>query len=91
MLMRQYSLVKIDSILTKLNQDDAFSGNVLISEKGKIIYEKSYGYANAENRTPFTENTIFLTGSVAKTFTAAMTIGPRQMEAGFRQTLFTPE
>jgi CubicO group peptidase (beta-lactamase class C family) len=67
----QNRLQKIDSILTGLKQDDAFSGNVLISEKGKIIFEKSFGYANAENRTPLTDKTIFLIGSVAKTFTAA--------------------
>jgi CubicO group peptidase (beta-lactamase class C family) len=62
---------KIDSILSRLNQEEAFSGNILIYEKGKVIYEKSFGYANAESRMPFTENTIFLIGSVAKTFTAA--------------------
>jgi CubicO group peptidase (beta-lactamase class C family) len=68
--LAQNRVQRIDSILSQLNQEEAFSGNVLISERGKIIYEKSFGYANAENRTPFTENTIFLTGSVAKTFTA---------------------
>lgn len=67
----QNKVQKIDSILSELNQEEAFSGNVLIYEKGKIIYEKSFGYANAENKTRFTRDTIFLIGSVAKTFTAA--------------------
>lgn len=66
----QNRIQNIDSILSNLNREEAFSGNVLISEKGKIIYEHSFGYANAENRTPLTENTMFLIGSVAKTFTA---------------------
>jgi CubicO group peptidase (beta-lactamase class C family) len=74
----QNGLQKIDSILTKLNQEEAFSGNVLISEKGKIIYEKSFGYANAENKTPLTQDTIFLIGSVAKTFTATAVFKLRQ-------------
>jgi CubicO group peptidase (beta-lactamase class C family) len=67
----QNRVQKIDSILTALSREEAFSGNVLISEKGRIIYEKSFGYANTENRTPLTENATFLIGSVAKTFTAA--------------------
>jgi hypothetical protein len=44
----QNRIQNIDSILSKLNQEEAFSGNVLIYEKGKIIYEKSFGYANAD-------------------------------------------
>jgi CubicO group peptidase (beta-lactamase class C family) len=62
---------KIDVLVSGLHQNEAFSGNVLIAEKGKITYAKSFGYANAENKTPLTENSIFLIGSVAKTFTAA--------------------
>lgn len=67
----QSRVQKIDSILSELNQQEGFSGNVLISERGVIIYEKSFGYANAENRRPLTQDTIFLIGSVAKPFTAA--------------------
>jgi CubicO group peptidase (beta-lactamase class C family) len=74
----QERVQKIDSILSRLNQEEAFSGTVLISERGKIIYEKSFGYANAENKTPFTENTIFLIGSVAKTFTATALLKLRE-------------
>jgi CubicO group peptidase (beta-lactamase class C family) len=69
---------KIDSILTGLSRDEAFSGNVLISKKGKIIYEKSFGNANAEDRTPLTKDTIFLIGSVAKTFTAVALLKLRE-------------
>lgn len=69
---------KIDSILSGLNQEEAFSGNVLIYEKGKIIYSKSFGHANAEQRIPLTDNTIFLIGSVAKTFTAAAILKLRE-------------
>jgi Beta-lactamase class C and other penicillin binding proteins len=74
----QERVQKIDSILSTLNQEEGFSGSVLISEKGKIIYEKSFGYANAEGKVPFTENTIFLTGSVAKTFTATAILKLRE-------------
>jgi len=66
----QNRVQKIDAVLTRLNTEEAFSGNVLISEKGKIIYEKSFGSANAEERRSLTPDTMFLIGSVAKTFTA---------------------
>lgn len=67
----QNKIQKIDALLSGLQQEEAFSGNVLIAEKGKITYAKSLGYTNAENKTPLTENSIFLIGSVAKTLTAA--------------------
>lgn len=61
---------KIDTLLNDLHQEEAFSGSVLIVEKGKTIYTKSFGYANAENKEPFAPDTMFLIGSVAKTLTA---------------------
>jgi CubicO group peptidase (beta-lactamase class C family) len=61
---------KIDALLGEIHREEAFSGSVLIVEKGKIIYDKSFGYANAENKKPFSGETIFLVGSVAKTVTA---------------------
>lgn len=67
----QAKVQKIDALLGELRREEAFSGSVLIAEKGKIIYAESFGYANAENKTPFTAETIFLVGSVAKTVTAA--------------------
>lgn len=66
----QTKVQKIDALLDGILREESFSGNVLIAEKGKIIYAQSFGYANAENKTPLTQETIFLIGSVAKTFTA---------------------
>lgn len=66
----QIPIRSVDSILDRLNHEDGFSGNVLISERGKIIYEKSFGFANYENKIPLTENTIFSVGSISKTLTA---------------------
>lgn len=67
----QIRLQQIDALINRLHREEAFSGNLLIAEKGKIIYAKSFGYANAENKKTLTQETIFLIGSVAKTFTAA--------------------
>ncbi len=79
--LAQGRVEKIDSILSKLNQEDGFSGNVLVYQKGKIIYEHSFGYANAEDKTPLSENSIFLIGSVAKSFTAVAVLKLKEQGA----------
>ncbi|WP_299156944.1 serine hydrolase domain-containing protein [uncultured Tenacibaculum sp.] len=47
-----------------------FTGNVLISQNNKIIYKKSFGYANIENHKKNTKNSIFNIASVTKPLTA---------------------
>ncbi len=59
----------IDNTLTTLSIENRFSGNILIAEKGKIIYEKSFGYAS-DNKTLLSSNSIFNIASVSKTITA---------------------
>ena len=61
---------KIDSLMNALYSTDDFSGNVLVAEKGKILYSHSFGFANATTKEKLTENSIFETGSVSKQFTA---------------------
>lgn len=70
----QSKLAAIDSLLTTLNLEEGFDGNVLIADKGHIIYERSLGYANAETKTHLTINTIFNLASVSKIFTAVATM-----------------
>jgi CubicO group peptidase (beta-lactamase class C family) len=47
-----------------------FNGNVLVAEKGKVLYRKSFGYADYKTRTKLDSNSIFDVGSIAKEFTA---------------------
>lgn len=61
---------EIDSLFTVLNQQRGFSGNILIAEKGKVIYEKSFGYSNYEDKSPLTSQHMFNVASVSKTITA---------------------
>src|ERR1035438_1001040 len=53
-----------------LAQNREFSGNVLIAEKGHIIYEHSFGFADRETKRPNVATTTFPTASVAKTLTS---------------------
>ena len=48
-----------------------FIGSVLISKEDNIIYEKSFGHADAENLKNNTKNSIFSIASVTKSLTAA--------------------
>lgn len=45
-------------------------GAVLVAEKGRIIYEKGFGFANVETNETFTPTTSCYVGSLSKQFTA---------------------
>ncbi|MGB8191513.1 MAG: serine hydrolase [Chitinophagaceae bacterium] len=60
----------LDNYFSKLAENRAFNGNVLIAEKGKIIYERSFGYADYSTKKPNTQRTSFPVASVTKTITA---------------------
>lgn len=63
--------VLIDEIY-KPFQSKLFSGvAVLVSQNGKVLYKKSYGYADAEKKVPVNPATKFRIGSVTKQFTAS--------------------
>ncbi len=61
---------QIDNFFTALFQEGAFNGNVLIAEKGKVIYEKSFGVADEKNKKKLTSKSVFNLASVSKQFTA---------------------
>lgn len=43
---------------------------VAIAQHGKTVYAKGFGYADVENKVPFTPQTVSRIGSISKTFTA---------------------
>lgn len=63
-------LLKIDSLFTALYNNQEFSGNVLIAEKGNILYKKSFGLRDETQNLPLDDNSIFELASVSKQFTA---------------------
>ena len=63
---------RVDSLMQQAVQLDIFSGNVLIAHEGKIIYQRSFGHANWEDRTPLNDSTMFNIGSNGKDFTQAI-------------------
>lgn len=71
LLKAQTVAQKADELLTAYSDQHKFSGNVLIAKEGKIIFEKSYGYADLKTKKPNNPATEFRVGSLTKMFTSA--------------------
>ncbi|HET9316266.1 MAG TPA: serine hydrolase domain-containing protein [Vicinamibacteria bacterium] len=61
----------IEEHLRRLHERGAFSGAVVVSEKGRIVYEGAFGLADRERGVAFTLATPVDGASLTKTFTAA--------------------
>src|SRR5262249_51209586 len=48
--------------------------SLAIVEKGKIVKEQGYGFANVEHGVPATPDTVYQLGSLGKPFTAALVL-----------------
>jgi CubicO group peptidase (beta-lactamase class C family) len=70
----------IDSLIATYTGAQAFSGVVLIAEKGTPVYEKAFGYSNYANGAKMKTSAIFELASVSKQFTAAIIL--KCMEKG---------
>lgn len=47
-----------------------FNGNILVSERGNILYQKSFGFADYNNQIPLNDSSVFELASMSKQFTA---------------------
>jgi CubicO group peptidase (beta-lactamase class C family) len=62
---------RVDSVFARFARPDSPGCALGIFQKGAIVYSKGYGSANLEYGVPITPTTPFISGSVAKQFTAA--------------------
>ncbi|HTE26042.1 serine hydrolase [Flavitalea sp.] len=60
----------LNAYFSKLAENGQFNGNVLIAENGKIVYEKSFGYADLALKKLNVTSTSFPVASVTKTITS---------------------
>jgi CubicO group peptidase (beta-lactamase class C family) len=60
---------QLDAYISPFAKAGHFSGVVVVGEKGKIIYEKAFGFANFELRVPNTPETIIGIASITKPMT----------------------
>ncbi len=62
---------RIEQMIQEEMQKNSVPGvAIAIAKDGKVVYAKGFGYADVENKLPFTPQTVSRIGSVSKTFTA---------------------
>jgi len=61
---------QINELMNKSYERGLFNGNVLVAKKGKIIYQKSFGFTDETKNKPLTKGSILNFGSIAKQFNA---------------------
>ncbi len=77
-LYAQPHLQKIDNLVAGQFANDELAGNILIAQKGAILYQKSLGLADVANRVPLDEHSAFQLASVSKLFTSVAILQLKQ-------------
>lgn len=57
---------KLDTLISAYAKLNQFNGTILISKSGQTIFEKAYGYRDAEKQIKVTTNDIFQLGLLPK-------------------------
>lgn len=65
---------RLDTLFSNLCNTNAFNGNVLIAENGKIIYKKCIGVSNQKENQLLNDSSLFQLASISKTITATLTL-----------------
>jgi CubicO group peptidase (beta-lactamase class C family) len=65
------SYSSIDTLLNRLDRHHKAMGSVLISRKGKVLYQRGFGEAEV-GKHPNTPETVYRIGSITKTFTSVL-------------------
>jgi D-alanyl-D-alanine carboxypeptidase len=61
---------QIDAIVNRALKAGPYPGiAVAVEQKGRVIYQKGFGFADLENKVPVTKDTVFPIGSITKTMT----------------------
>jgi CubicO group peptidase (beta-lactamase class C family) len=63
-------IAKIEDYFAGQAAEGGLNGNVLVAEKGRIVFMRSYGFADFEAKRPNTADTEFEMASIGKLFTA---------------------
>lgn len=64
-------LENLDSLLKSANERGIFNGNIIVSENGKIIYQKEFGFADFNKNKKLTNQSTMPIGSITKEFNGA--------------------
>lgn len=69
-----FDKTKLDNYFNALEQNDKFMGSVAVSKNGEIIYTKSVGFADVENKIKATKDSKYRIGSISKSFTTVLVL-----------------
>jgi CubicO group peptidase (beta-lactamase class C family) len=69
-LFGQNITFKIDSVFNVPDRNSLLNGNLLVAEKGKIVYQRSFGLRDVASQQPNTPASAFGLASVSKQFTS---------------------
>ena len=69
---QQVNTEKLDSLFNILNTNKKAMGSLAISKNGKLLYAKSIGFIDAEQKIAANNQTKYRIGSISKMFTAAL-------------------
>lgn len=64
----QKEVQQIDSVMQVALRRGIFNGNIIVAQKGKVIYQQSLGSADGSDNNPLTPDLRFDIGSVSKEF-----------------------
>ncbi|HEV8592219.1 MAG TPA: serine hydrolase [Pyrinomonadaceae bacterium] len=76
----QTKQTQIDTWMRHLIEAESFDGGILVASRGKVIYQRSSGFADFKKGTRNTSGTHFPIASVTKTFTSTAIL--QQVEKG---------
>lgn len=85
---------QVDSLVAPLVAANQFSGAIVLSRHGRVVYQRGFGMANHSAGLSFTPDTPSDGGSLAKTFTAAgiwTLVVEGRIELDERVTHYVPE
>lgn len=71
-LAQEFDKAKLDRYFDALEANNRFMGSVAVSRNGSIIYSRSTGYADFENKIKADGNSKYRIGSISKTFTTVL-------------------
>lgn len=72
MLAAQSNTAKVDSLIKAYIQLNKFNGTVLATQRGEVVFNKSYGFSDVSTKKLVLSNSIFQIGSLTKPFTALL-------------------
>ena len=71
-IAQNFDKAKLDAYFDSLDKNGKFMGSVAVSRNGEIIYSKSIGFSDIENKVKANENSKYRIGSISKTFTTIL-------------------